>query len=1278
MKTFLQRLLKFLAYLAAGVVILLAIAVGLFRLFLPRLPEYQDEIKSWASTAIGMQVDFSGMDARWGLSGPQLEFYDTELIRGATMSRVIAAGQVSVGVALTRLLVDRTLVVDRVVVRDTTIEVRQLPDGRWWIQGTPTSELLDFPTNGTGRLGDIEFIAEQVEVQLIRPGDERPTFFDVDRVAVRSDEQRLAVDGSVRLPPSLGRILRFDATQLQGASEADRGWDVTLEAGDLVLTGLAELDDSRNWPLTSGTGNLDAAFAWIDGGVQSATAEFEFDEVTIASAEEFSMVGRVEYRSDPDGWLAALNEFRISTAGATWPESSLRLETSIDRDGSVVMLDARADFANLGDINLVAPLLDEERRTVLEEFAPDGIVRNLIATVSDVHTDEPRFVVSADLDGVGVAATATRPGIRGFTGRLRADRSGGRLEINADNMILDLADFLSEKVPIDVASGTIIWRRSGDRVTVLSDNITLGNADLFSQSNIQVTLDKDKPPVIDLESNWNISDVGSAKRFIPAQVMHQKLYDWFQSALVSGRIPRGTTRLYGPLDKFPFDGGEGRFLLQADIRDMTFQFHKDWPAAEIVGLDVTMDNTRLYTEKNRSINRGREVVDARVEIGDVRKPVLTIDSLSMGTLESLHAYAENSPIGRLFGGHLRRVRVAGNASLKLDLVVPITDAQNYTFTTRIATNDGSLHVEGFNPPVTGLSGSVTIDRETIASEALGGLFLGYPVTIDVMNAPSDLPEFQVVATAHGKVDSQGLVEELGLPVDGLVAGQTDYSADLLFPRGKQEVPVPFTVRVASDLVGLAVELPRPFRKPADEVANITGDIAFVPGGQRIESRGSADGGVSWQVEFVHLGDIWDLERGTLALGDGELTAAETRGLHIRGNVEQVRLDDWLRLSRGDETRSGTAERIRSIDINAANLRVLGQHLQDHHVRVDRSARDWLVQLDGDSATGSVFVPYDFGSDRALVLDMERLVLPGDEESPADPEEQVHPNTLPPITLTAQEFALGDRFFGAVDAQFARTDEGLVAESFTAKDASFEVVGNARWVMDESDPLGHRSYLMATMTSTDISTTMQRLAYQPGIIGDDMTILLDVNWSGGPREDIFDSLNGDVQVRFGAGQLDEIEPGAGRLFGLMSVVALPRRLSLDFTDVFDKGFGFDKIEGAFHIVEGEAYTCNLSLEGPAADIAIIGRASLASREYDQVAAVSANFGNTLPVVGAVVAGPQAAAALLIFSQIFKKPLQEMGQVYYGIEGSWDDPLVESTDAANFASRVELAGCIQDSE
>ena len=151
-----------------------------------------------------------------------------------------------------------------------------------------------------------------------------------------------------------------------------------------------------------------------------------------------------------------------------------------------------------------------------------------------------------------------------------------------------------------------------------------------------------------------------------------------------------------------------------------------------------------------------------------------------------------------------------------------------------------------------------------------------------------------------------------------------------------------------------------------------------------------------------------------------------------------------------------------------------------------------------------------------------------------------------------------------------------------------------------------------------------------------------------------------------------------MFGLMSIVALPRRLSLDFRDVFSKGFGFDEISGSFIIDDGMTYTCDLSLEGPAADIGIVGVADLNNRTYEQTAIVSANVGNTLPIVGAVVAGPQVAAALLIFSQIFKDPLQEVGQVYYNIEGSWDDPIVESTNSSAFVASGELANCLTEAE
>jgi uncharacterized protein YhdP len=138
-----------------------------------------------------------------------------------------------------------------------------------------------------------------------------------------------------------------------------------------------------------------------------------------------------------------------------------------------------------------------------------------------------------------------------------------------------------------------------------------------------------------------------------------------------------------------------------------------------------------------------------------------------------------------------------------------------------------------------------------------------------------------------------------------------------------------------------------------------------------------------------------------------------------------------------------------------------------------------------------------------------------------------------------------------------------------------------------------------------------------------------------------------------------------MFGLLSVVALPRRLSLDFRDVFNKGFGFDEITGDFILKNAEAITCNLNLKGPAADIGVIGGVDLMAMQYDQAAIVSTNYGNTLPIVGAVVAGPPAAAALLLFSQIFKKPLQEMAQIYYDVPGTFEIPNINTTNAQNFA-------------
>src|SRR3989337_1367582 len=113
MKKLLRMLLRYLVYVGTALVILLAVAVGLFRLFLPKLPEYQEEIKEWSHAAVRMPVECSGMDARWRLRGPELNFYDAELGSRDNSLTVLHAEEVRVGVGLMRLLLDRELVADR-------------------------------------------------------------------------------------------------------------------------------------------------------------------------------------------------------------------------------------------------------------------------------------------------------------------------------------------------------------------------------------------------------------------------------------------------------------------------------------------------------------------------------------------------------------------------------------------------------------------------------------------------------------------------------------------------------------------------------------------------------------------------------------------------------------------------------------------------------------------------------------------------------------------------------------------------------------------------------------------------------------------------------------------------------------------------------------------------------------------------------------------------------------------------------------------------------------
>jgi uncharacterized protein (TIGR02099 family) len=1275
MKAFFRKLLKLVAYSAASLVILLAILVGLFRLFLPRLPEYQDDIENWASTAIGMEVQFSGMNARWGLSGPEIEFYDTELIRPDSQTRAIAAELVSVGISVTSLLFDQKVVVDRVVIRDTSIEIRQLENGGWWIQGSALDELPRARTDGSQRLGDMEVVGQDIEIRFLQPGDERPHFFRVPNVLVSIDENRIALDADVRLPDYLGRSINLAATHLRDLPDGQRGWDVSAEADNIALQGWSQLHPVLDGRVFSGGGDINLSFAVSGNSVSNASVDVNLEDVSFAVGQVFDLSGRFELDRSFDGWLVAAQDFRIAREGREWPRSSLRAEANTDATGEIAVLSARASYLHLDDMSLLLPLLPEAQRDFLADLAPAGEVSDLDVTVSEFGADVPYFDITVDLENVGFAASGKRPGISGFSGHINGDRPGGRIEVRSRDMIIELPQVHDGPVDIDVLNGMIIWRSNDELTRFTSDSVRIANAIFESRGGGELTFYKDAPPFIEYSSSFSVSDVSAFYPYLPHKVMKPKLKNWLQTALVRGSISRGTLRMNGVLEKGFFRNKSGNLLMEGSARDVTLKFHPNWPAVERADAELVLENTRLYSVKNRSVSVGNVSVDSSVEIDDLLNPVLTIKALTTGTLGTMHQYALRSRLNEMLGGHLERVTVDGDASFQFDLMVPLRHAVDATIDGVLRSNNGSMSIDGFPAPIDDLIGEVTITRDYLESDNLGGRFLGQEV--DIALDKSDDPSLFAVATVTGLLTSRAIVEDLDVPLEGLIDGAADYTARVLFPRGGQEAPRPFTIEIDTALQGLALDLPDPVGKPAADSLQLSGELVFMPGGELIESIGRADNGIAWHLSFSQPEGTWDFDRGVLMAGTGEMTPAETRGLHIRGETTTVRLEDWLNLSRSGDRKVGAADRIRSIDLKVADLFAIGQHLQDHHVRLDRSALDWLVQIEGDDVTGSVFVPYDFGAERAIVVEMEHMRLPGDDVTPPSVS-TLDPRKLPPITLTVADFALGDRNLGAVEMSLVKTDEGLETERLIATDESYGIVGAGRWVADANEELGSRTYVMATLNSHDVRTTLARLDFSQGISGESMGVVFDLSWAGGPRASFLDELDGKMQMRLENGALEEVEPGAGRMLGLVSFVALPRRLSLDFRDVFNKGFRYDSIAGNFVFDDGIASTCDMSLEGPAALIGVVGQVDLANSQYEQGAVVSAKVGNTLPIVGAVVGGPPGAAAMLIFSQIFKKPLQSVGEVYYGISGPWEEPLIDAINTDAFVHYGDLAGCLSGTE
>jgi uncharacterized protein YhdP len=210
---------------------------------------------------------------------------------------------------------------------------------------------------------------------------------------------------------------------------------------------------------------------------------------------------------------------------------------------------------------------------------------------------------------------------------------------------------------------------------------------------------------------------------------------------------------------------------------------------------------------------------------------------------------------------------------------------------------------------------------------------------------------------------------------------------------------------------------------------------------------------------------------------------------------------------------------------------------------------------------------------------------------------------------------------------------------------------------EFDANKRRTFLDFELELRDSGELLSRFG-MPGVVrGSAGTVKGQVAWLGAPTNFDTTTLNGGLDLSVASGQFLKADPGIARLIGVLSLQSLPRRLLLDFRDVFLEGFAFDSVTGNARITNGLVQTNNLQMAGVNATVLMEGQASMVDETQAlQVVVVPQVDAGTLSLLAAS-ANPVVGVATYFLERVFGEAINTANTKAFQVTGSWLEPQVE---------------------
>jgi uncharacterized protein (TIGR02099 family) len=1077
-----------------------------------------------------------------------------------------------------------------------------------------------------------------------------------------------------------------------------------LSEGDGALRGWMDVHDGK------------VEGATVDVALREVTLRLapSVEPLSLAQIE-----GRLAGHRGADGFTLTAQQFGFATGdGIRWPRSDLALRWNQPEGKPATggeFAAQRLDLALMAQIASRVPLGDAVRK-LLSELDPKGVASDFSARWTGALDAPATYQVKGQLAGLALASKAAseptavgRPGLRDATISLNASEKGGDARLSMSGGEIDLPGVFEQPVvPLNQMNATLNWHFEPAKAAGQPARVTLSVKDLrFANADMQGDLSGSwstgagegfgrggrYPGLMEINGKVSHAQAPSVARYLPLGIPQDtRLY--VTHAIKSGTVSNMTVRVKGDLWDFPFHSArnlkDGEFRIAGHVDDVNFAYvpslpasgsraayESPWPAFSKMKGELIFDRASMEIRNAQARVFGVELTKVQGGIRNLSdKSTLTLDGTVHGPLQDMLRYVNASPIGGWTNKALAQSTGSGLADLKLALAIPLYDADKTTVKGSVTLAGNDVRIAPDTPMLQNARARVDFTHKGFGIAGGSARVLGGDATFE----GAMQPDGSVRITGQGVATAEGLrrAGELGAlsRLASSLSGQAAYRMTLAVTRGHPEL------NISSSLVGLASDLPAPLRKSAESAMPLRYVNALVPEslapGQALRDTLRFDLGSV--VNASYLRDVSGEQAHVIRGGIGVMEAAPVPAAGVAANVSVIalNLDAWeavgnkLAGSPQAADAAGSSYAPSSIAVRAQELTTGSRKLSKVTAGASQEDALWRANIDAEQLNG--YLEYrparrgaSSGAAGRVYARLSRLSLPKSDVDSVESLLDQQASSVPALDVVIDDLDLRGKRLGKVEIEAQNRINGEGKEAFrewrltrlamTTPEAKF--VANGQWI-PSSSAARRRAVLNFKLDLADSGAFLDRLGTAKAVRGGKGSLAGQVSWLGSPLSLDYPSMTGQVNVAIDAGQFLKVQPGAARLLSVLSLQSLPRRLALDFRDLFQEGFAFDNITGDVTIKDGVAHTNNLRMRGVQAAVLMEGSADVERETQDlRVVVVPEINAGTASLAYAAI-NPAIGLGTFLAQVFLRKPLTQAGTREFHVTGPWSDPKVDRVD------------------